>query len=133
VNLVEHGHGEYFADTGNGAESEESTGIVDLGLSSEEELEILDEQVEVAGELDVCRDTLKNGEVGKLLRDTLSIASIVETRSRSRKIVLVVSVLDVHEEVASLAYQLESSTKQVAGGAHLGWIDVSLRKHTSPK
>jgi translation initiation factor 1 (eIF-1/SUI1) len=87
----------------------------------------------VAGELDVCGDTLKNGEVGKLLRDTLSIASIVETRSRSRKIVLVVSVLDVHEEVASLAYQLESSTKQVADGAHLGWIDGKLEEAYLPE
>lgn len=87
----------------------------------------------MAGELDVRGDALENREVGESLGDALSIASIVDTRFRCRKIVLVVSVLDVNEEVASLAHQLESSTKQVSGGAHLRWVDVSLRKHASPK
>lgn len=43
VNLVEDGHSENLADAGNGTESEEIAGIMDLGLSSEEELEVLDE------------------------------------------------------------------------------------------
>jgi hypothetical protein len=43
VDLVEHGHGEDLTDTGNGAESEEIAGVMDFGLSSEEELEVLDE------------------------------------------------------------------------------------------
>ena len=87
----------------------------------------------MAGELDVQRDTLEHGEVGEFLCDTLSIASIVDAGFRCREIVLVVRVLDVNEEVASLAHQLESSAKKIPGGAHLGWIDISLRKHASSK
>src|SRR3989304_1363499 len=104
---------------------------MDFGLSGEEELGGLDEQIVVAGELDVGGDALENGGVRECLGDTLSITSIVDAGFRCRKIVLGVRVLGVREEVASLAYQLESSTKKIPGGAHLGWVDVSLRKHTS--
>ena len=53
VNLVEHGHGEDLADTGNGAESEEVSRVMDFGLSCEKKLEVLDEKIVVASELDV--------------------------------------------------------------------------------
>ena len=42
-------------------------------------------------------------------------------------------VLDVSKEVATLAYQLESSTKKIPSGAHLWRVNVSLRKHASAK
>ena len=85
----------------------------------------------MTSELDIRGDTLGRGDVGELLGDTLSIASIVEAGLRRREIVLVVRVLDVNEEVTSLAHHLESSTKKIPGGAHLGWVDISLRKHAS--
>ena len=76
---------------------------MEFGLSCEKELQVLDESVVEAGELDVRGDTLENGGVGEFFGDTFSIASIVETGFRCRKIVLVVGVLDVSEEVATLA------------------------------
>jgi len=133
VNLVEDGHGENLADTRNGAESEEVIGVVDLGLSCEKQFDVLDEEIVVAGELDIGGDALEDGRVRERLSDTLSIATVVDANFRGREIVLVMSVLDVGEEMSSLPHQFETSAKKIPGGAHLGWINVSLRKHASTK
>jgi len=52
VNLVEHGHGENLSDSGNGTKPEEVLRVMDFGFLGEEKLEVLDEKVVVAGELD---------------------------------------------------------------------------------
>jgi hypothetical protein len=129
VNFVEHGHGEDFPDAGDGAKPEEVLRVMDFGFSGEEELEVLDEEIVVTGELDIGRDTLENGRVRELLGDALSIASIVDASLGGRKVVLVVGVLDVGEKLASLAHQGESATEKISSGAHLRRVDVRLRKH----
>jgi hypothetical protein len=35
------------------------------------------------------------------------------------------------QEFTAFAGQMHASTQQVAGGAHLGWIDIGLREHTA--
>ena len=37
-------------------------------------------------------------------------------------------VTDVGEELAALAYEVESASEHLARGAHLWWIDVGYRK-----
>jgi hypothetical protein len=46
---------------------------------------------------------------------------------------LVVGVLDVSQELTSLSHQGEAATEEVSSRAHLGWVDVGLRKHASSK
>jgi hypothetical protein len=132
-NLVENGHGEDFSDAGNGAKPEEVLGVMDLGFSGEEELKIHDEQIVVTGELDVGGDALENGRVRELLGDALSVAPIVDASLRGRKVVLVVGVLNVSEEMASLAHQGEPAAQEIPSRAHLGRVDIGLREHSSPK
>jgi hypothetical protein len=38
-------------------------------------------------------------------------------------------MLNMSQELSALAHQMGSAPKQIAGGAHLGWIDISLRYH----
>jgi hypothetical protein len=85
----------------------------------------------VARELDVRRDALGDRGVRELLGDALAIGSIGDSGLGCRKIVLMVRVLDVSQELASLADQVEPSTQEVSSGTHFGWVDVSLRKHAS--
>jgi hypothetical protein len=87
----------------------------------------------VARELDVGGNALENGRVGEFLGDPFSVASIVDARLWSRKIVLMVGVLDVGEEATSLPNELEASPEKISSGAHLGRVDVSLGNHASPE
>ena len=133
VDFVEQGQGENFSHSVNGAQAVEVVDVVDFGLLSEEKLEVSDESVIVSGELDVGGDAFGNGRVGEILGDALAIASVVDAGLGSGKIVLMVRVLDVGEEQASLAHQGEPAAQEIASGAHLGRVDIGLRKHASSK
>ena len=41
------------------------------------------------------------------------------------------SVLDVGEELAPLAHEVEPASQQISRGAHRGGVDVSLREHAA--
>ena len=44
-----------------------------------------------------------------------------------------VGVLDVGEELAALADEVEPPAQEIAGGSHLGRVDVGLGKHPAPE
>ena len=90
-------------------------------------------QAAVCQQLNVGGDALENRRIGELLGDALPIAPVVDASPGSRKIVLVVGVLDVSEELASLAHRGEASSEKISSGAHLRRVDVRLRKHSTSK
>jgi hypothetical protein len=40
-------------------------------------------------------------------------------------------MLDMSQEFGALAHQMGAAPEQVAGGTHLGWIDISLWQHAT--
>ena len=62
------------------------------------------------------------------LGDAFAVGLVGDLGLGLREVVLVVGVLDVGEQVASPADQVETSAKQIPGRSHLGRIDVGLRR-----
>ncbi len=47
------------------------------------------------------------------------------------RLVLAVGVLDVSQQFGAFASEVEPTSQEVAGGAHLGWIDLGLGDHAA--
>jgi hypothetical protein len=60
--------------------------------------------------------------------DTHSVGLVGDLRGRWLQVVLMMSVLDMGEEVGSATNEMEPSSEEISGGSHLGRIDISLRK-----
>ena len=103
VDLVEDRQGEDLADAGQGLEMEEAAGVVLLDGLDDVQLELANEPVVDFGEGEVSLDTLANAGVGKLLGNAITVAPIDDPSRRLGQVVLVVRILNVGEELATLA------------------------------
>jgi len=102
VDLVENRQGEDLSDAGDGTEPVEVVGVVNLDVLGEEAFEIADDLIEPVGEGEVDGDVLLDAAVGEGIGGAGAVRAVSELDGRGGEIVLMVSVLDVGDELASL-------------------------------
>src|SRR5882762_6799248 len=68
---------------------------------------------------------------GKVLHHPVAIGAIGEFSPEDGQIVLRARVLDVGQELAAFAHEMQPPTDQIACGPHGRWVDVRLREHPS--
>ena len=76
VDLVEDRHGKDFPDAWNRTEQMEQALVMNLGFSGQIKLEVGDDFIVMADELEVDLDALGCTDIGELLRYTFTIAPI---------------------------------------------------------
>ena len=77
--------------------------------------------------------TLTRIEQVKALADPLAVRPVGNPLSRSYEVVLVVGVLDVSQQLPSVADEVETSAQEIPRGSHLGRGDVGLRQEPTPE
>ncbi len=79
VDLVEDRHGEDFPDTWNGTEQMEQVLVVNLDFSGQIQLEVRDDFIVMADELEVDLDALGCTGIRELLRHPFTVGSISDS------------------------------------------------------
>jgi hypothetical protein len=69
--------------------------------------------------------------IGKALGDPVAVGFGGDLFADGWEVILAVGILNMRQECTAFAGQVQAPTQQVAGRAHLGWIDIGLREHTA--
>ena len=69
--------------------------------------------------------------IGKTLGDPVTVGFVGDLFANGGQVILAVGILHVGEELAAFACQVHASAQQVAGGAHLGGVDIGLWEHAA--
>jgi len=102
-----------------------------LGLADQIALHIRDQAIEAFEKSQVDRDALAHGAVFEVLDDALPMGRVRDALAEGRQVVLVARHLDVGEELAALADQVQAAAQQIARGAHPRRVDVRLRQQAA--
>ena len=102
-------------------------GIVALRFADDGEVEIDDERIVLVDQREVDRDALLHTRIGKVLHYPVAIGAIGEFSPEHGQVVLRARVLDVGQELAAFAHEMQAPTDQIACGPHRRWVDVRLR------
>jgi len=124
LDLVENHERQDLADAGHRAQAVKGLGIVLLGAADEVQLELADGLVVMRDHLEIDLDAPADVGVGEGLGHADTVGSMGDLRGGHGKVVLVVGVLDVGQEVAAAADQVEAPAEQIPRGPHLGRVDV---------
>ena len=103
--------------------------VVLLGLADEVELEIIDQGVVALEQRQIDGDALSHHAVLEVLCDALAVARIGDALAERWEVVRVTRHLDVGEELAPLAHEMQPASQQIARGPHSGRVRVGLREH----
>ena len=131
VDLVEDHKREDLADAGYGAEPVQGVGVMILRCTEDEVLELPQHHVVVGNESEIDVDVLLHGEITEASRCLASVGWVRELLLENRQVVLAVGILDVGQEFGAFTREVESSSEQVTGSAHLVRVDVCLREHAT--
>ena len=86
-------------------------GIVAFRFPDDRELEVGDARIVLVDQRDVDRDALLHTRIGKVLHDSLAISAIGELPPEDGQVVLRARVLDVGQELATLAHEMQAPTE----------------------
>ena len=111
VDLVEDGQREDLANPWHRAEPMKRVGIVAFRFPDDRELEVGDARIVLVDQRDVDRDALLHTRIGKVLHDSLAISAIGELPPEDGQVVLRARVLDVGQELATLAHEMQAPTE----------------------
>jgi len=81
--------------------------------------------------LQVYGDAFLYGRVIEPLDDAFSVLGFGNTTQGVGQVILASGVLDVSKEFCPFSHEVVSSSEEIAGGAHLGGVDIGLREHAT--
>lgn len=84
--------------------------------------------IKITNQREVDLDALLHGRVGEALGDASPMGLIGDLPADLGQVVLAVGVLHVGQQLRPFAHQAHPPAQQVAGGAHLRWINISQRE-----
>ena len=105
--------------------------IVILGLTGDEQLELVEQGVIEADQGQVGFNTGLDGGIREAFGDAGTVGFVGDLFADLGQVVLAVGVLDMSQQLGPFAHQIGTAAQQVAGGAHLGRIDVGHRDHAA--
>ena len=120
---------EHVADPRDGFEPMERVAVMALGVAHNRELQVGDERIVMGDEREVDFDALVDARIGEVLTHSLAIRCVRQTLLERRQVVLRARVLDVGQQFAALADQVQTPAEQVARRSHRCRIDVRLGQH----
>jgi hypothetical protein len=105
----------------------ERIGVVALRFSNNREFEVNDAGLVLVNERQVDIDTFPHTRIGEMRADSVAVGGIGETPLEGRKVVLRARILNVRQELAALADQMQPAPNQIPRRPHRGRVDVGLR------
>ena len=91
------------------------------------ELELANDLVVVFDKHEVDFHALAGTRVAEDVGDAIAVGHVSDLRLGLGKVVLVMRVLDMRQEVPASADEVQASAKQIPGRAHFGRVHVGLR------
>ena len=124
VDLVEEHETQDLPHSGDGLEDVVAVGIINPGVAGQVELDLFEVLIVDVDQAEVGFDALFNAVVGEALTKIFPVGRVPEGSVDIGQVVLGVGVLDVGEQLGSLAHKEVAPTQQIAGGAHCLGVDV---------
>ena len=131
MDFVEDGKAEDAPYSRNGSYSEVGVAVMLFSKGSYFLFEIRKDGVVEIEKVEVELDTFLDAFVGEELSDSFSLGFPADVIFKIRQVVLIGGVLDVSQKFGSLAREIHSSPKEIAGGAHFGRVDVGHGEHST--
>jgi hypothetical protein len=129
MHRIEQDHTQHLAEAGNGLSAITGLRLVLLGRLDNGQRDIAEPLIIVVHQSEVDCDTLLHGGIRAPFRHPVPVRLVGQRLPELGQVVLAVGLLDVREELGALTCQMSAAPEQVAGGPHLGGIDVGLREH----
>jgi hypothetical protein len=129
LKLIEQDHTHKLADAGNGLSALQGLRMVLLGRVDNGPRDIAAPLIIVVNQGEVDCDTLLHGGIREPFRHPVPVRLVGQLLPARGPVVLAVGLLDVREELGAVTCQLYAAPAPVAGGTHLGGIDVGRREH----
>jgi hypothetical protein len=129
LKLIERDHTHKLADAGNGLSALQGLRMVLLGRVDNGPRDIAAPLIIVVNQGEVDCDTLLHGGIREPFRHPVPVRLVGQLLPARGPVVLAVGLLDVREELGAVTCQLYAAPAPVAGGTHLGGIDVGRREH----
>ena len=117
---------ENFVNAGNRLQQIEGMGIVVLGGFQDIEFEVFESLIVIGDQAQVDLDGLLYSCIVKALGDPLAVGLVSDFLANLGQVILVVGRLHMRPEFRAFAHQVGAAPEPVAGGAHLGWVDIGL-------
>lgn len=133
MDLVKHHQREDFTDTRHRPQQHQTVLVTFPGMLENEPLDLLEFSV-----VDIDQGQIEfhaPGDAGivEALGDAGPIALVAEIEPDLGQIVLAVGVMDVGQQLGTLAHQVHAAPEQIAGRSHRSGIDIGHRKHPAAK
>src|SRR5712691_9279987 len=102
-----------------------------LGSLDDSELEVTKQRIVVADEGEIDFNAFLHRRIGTALSDAIAVGFVGDLFANRRQVILAVGILHMGQEFAAFSRQVHTSAQQVAGGAHLGGVDIGLWEHAT--
>ena len=111
------------------AQQREGLAVVLLGARADMPLELGQQRVVLIDHGQIQGDGVAHLGIGEMGQQPLALAALADALLEGGQVVLADGVLDMGDELRALVDQVAAPPQQIAGGAHLGRIDIGQRQH----
>jgi hypothetical protein len=111
----------------------EGVGVVGLGGFHDRQSAVGEKTIVGGDQPEIDVDVLVPRGIVKTFGHAVTVGCGGDLFVNLGRIVLAVGILDMAQELRSLAQQVGPASQEVTGGTHLRWIDVGWREHAAAK